>query len=191
MYFKKLIFLSFSVLAFYSPQLQGEVLEVFISWNSYLCDDQCAELIKKRFESVKQVESIDVNAKAGNARIKWNPKSMFTYQAIKTQLQLVGVGLSELRVRVRGRGVPQGEGAALISLGDNTRFNLISPIQVAPGEYAALPDGSQLSLAEGLKEKILSSAREKKVIVIEGPIYQGHRSPPLYLIVSRLQIEKK
>ncbi len=181
----------FTLLVLSTQTLQSEVLEVFISWNSYLCDDKCADLIKRRFESMKQVESIEVNSGSGSAKIKWNPESLFSYQAVKTQLQMVGVGLSELRVRVRGKGVPQGKGAALISSGDNTRFNLISPIRGTPGEYIALPDGSQLSLADGLKEKILSSAQEKKTIVIEGPIYQGHRSPPLYLVVSRLQIEKK
>lgn len=174
-----------------SPPLYSEVLEVFVSWNNSGCKERCAELLHERFEKMPQVESVTMNPSAGNARLKWNPTSPFSYQVIKNQLQRVGVGLNELRVRVRGRGVPSGKGVSLISLGDNTRFTLISHLRNRPEKYISRPDGSKLDLSSNLQEKILNAAQEDKAIVIEGPIYQPHRSPPLYLVVSRLQIEKK
>ena len=191
--FHKIIpsFLILSALATFNTHLHSEIVEVFVSWNSYSCDEKCSQLLKKKFEGMKQVESVTLNSSAGNARLKWNPKSSFSYQAVKAPLQMVGVGLNELRVRVRGKGVVQGNGAALLSLGDNTRFTLISPIRARPGEYVALPDGSNLELSQNLQEKVVKASEEDKVVVVEGPIYQGHRSPPLYLIVSRLQVEKK
>lgn len=186
--YKALIFI---YLLLFSPLLHAEILEVFVSWNSYSCDQKCAEMIRNKFENMKQVESVNFNPSAGNIRLKWNPTSPFSYQIIKTQLQMVGVGLNELRVRARGRGVQAGKSVVLVSSGDNTRFTLISPLKARPEEYIALPDGSNLELAPSLQEKVLTAAAEDKVIVVEGPIYQGHRSPPLYLITSRLQIEKK
>lgn len=184
-------FLIFIALILLSPPLHAEVLEVFVSWNSFSCRERCAELLRERFEKMPQVESVAMNASAGNARLKWNPLSPFSYQVVKAQLQRVGVGLNELRVRVRGRGVQSGKGVALVSLGDSTRFTLISPLRTRPEKYVARPDGSKLDLSPSLQDKVLIAAQEDKAIVVEGPLYQPHRSPPLYLIVSRLQIEKK
>jgi hypothetical protein len=192
MFFSKYrISLILSLLTTISLYIQAEVLEVSLIWNSDLCNEKCTELLKKQFGKAKEIESFTMNSSSGTASIKWNPQFPFSYQIVKSHLQMVGVGLSQMRVRVRGKALLQGERVALLSEGDNTLFFLISPVRASPGEYTATPAGVLVDLATDLKQKILTTAAEGKVIVVEGPLYQGHRSPPLHLIVSRLQIEKK
>lgn len=178
-------------LLLFQPILQSEILEIEVSWNSTKCNKSCADLLQKKFENMRQIESVSVNPSSGVAKIKWNTKSPFTYQAIKTQMQMVGVAINAMRVRIRGNAMAQGNRVILTSIGDNTRFTLLSPIKVERNKYTTLPNASLLKLSDELTEKILSEAKLGKVIVIEGPIYQGSRSPPLNLIVNRLQIEKK
>ncbi len=140
---------------------------------------------------MQQIESVSVNAKLGTATLKWSPKFPFSYQLIDSRLRMIGVGLIGIYMRVRGSAIPRGNKIALSSIGDQTQFILISPISVKPGDYAGFPDGSKLSLSPKLKKKITEASAERKDIIVEGPLYQGHRAPPLYLMIDRLQIEKK
>ncbi len=184
-------FLIIGALLVFQPNLKGEILEVEVTWNSTKCNPSCAELLKERFQKMKQVESVSVNPQSGIAKLKWGTKSPFTYQTVKTQMQMVGIGINAMRVRVRGKAMAQGDRVILTSTGDNTRFTLLSPIKVKEDQYTTLPNASFLKLSDELTEKILSEAKLGKTLVIEGPLYQGSRSPPIHLIVNRLQIEKK
>lgn len=182
------LFLSTILQAF--PPLYGEVVNVRVNWNSISCNQNCANLIQKNFESLKQVESVSINAKSGTADLKWNPKFPFSYKAIDTKMRMVGASLIGVYIRVKGYAMSKGNKVVLSSIGDQTEFTLISPIPTGPGEYIGFPDASKLSLSPELQKKILDASTEKKVIVVEGPIYRGYVAPPLYLMIQRLQIEK-
>src|SRR5690606_29331883 len=131
------------------------------------------------------------NPSAGVAVIKWSPDAPFSYHLIKTNMQMVGAGVNEIRVRVRGKATVQGNYISLVSQGDNSRFVLISPIMPTPDALIVNPNPYMRDLDPKLQQRILRESSEGKIMVIEGPLYQPARSPPLQLIVERIQVEKK
>ena len=186
-------FLIFVVALLFSASydLNAEILQVTVTWNSGVCDPKCSNLLGEKFKKMKQVEEVSVNPSSGVAVIKWKPDAQFSYHLIKTNMQMVGVGVNEIRVRVRGKARGQGKNVSLVSLEDNTSFILVSPIMPNPDSLILYPNPYLRELDPKLREKILLEAKEDKVMVIEGPLYQPARSPPLQLVVERIQIEKK
>ncbi|MFQ5729280.1 MAG: hypothetical protein ACE5GN_02850 [Waddliaceae bacterium] len=171
--------------------VQAEVLEVVVIWNSISCNEKCAQILAKSFQKMKQVQEVRVNPTSGITILKWKPKSAFSYYPIKSTMQMIGVGVNDIRVKVRGKAKEQGNEVALFSLEDNTRFVLVSPITPLPEDYTVNPNPYDRSLSSDLRERILQEVKQDKVLVIEGPLYQPAKSPPLQLVVERIQIEKK
>lgn len=171
--------------------LQGEVEEVMISWNSELCTANCIKLVQERFEKTKEIDSFQVSASQGIARIQWKPNVKFSYVAVKRVLQSVGVGLDDIRVRVRGTVKDEGKQVALYSEGDRTRFVLVSPLLSNPGEPNVPANPALMSLTPHLKETILEDAQQGKIFVIEGALYRPWNTPYLMIVIERLQVEKR
>jgi len=171
-------------------KVHGEVIEVTVTWNNIACNVSCAQLLEKRFKAMNQIEEVRVNPSSGIANLKWKPESPFSYSSVKSNMQMVGVGVNDIRVKVRGKARKQGRNVALFSIGDNTRFVLISPEIPQARRYTSLANPYLRELSPDLRESILREAQQDKIFVIEGTLYQPARSPPLHLIVERINIEK-
>ncbi|NGX42899.1 MAG: hypothetical protein K940chlam7_01187, partial [Chlamydiae bacterium] len=169
----------------------SEVLEVRITWSSTACNEDCAKLLSKQFMKIKQVEKVSTNPVTGVTVLNWKPKQPFSYYPIKTTMQVVGVGVNDIRVRVRGKVKEQGRSVVLFSEQDNTRFVLVSPIVPDPERYTTKPNPYLRELTPNVRERILKEAENDKILVIEGPLNRPARSPPLQLVVERIQVEKK
>ncbi len=187
---RNIIYLTALSLLWMTPHLFAEILQVSVFWGSTSCNPKCAELLEKNFKKMPQVEEVAVNPAAGSALFKWKAGSPFSYKIIKSQLQMAGVGVDTIRIRVRGQAVEDGKWIRFTSLGDKTTFSLISSMPHMPTKFTNLPNPAFLVLSPELKESILKDAADNKIIVIEGPLYRPHRSPPLYLIVEKIQVEK-
>jgi hypothetical protein len=184
-----LFFFLFPLLNFHP--LNGEVESVTISWNTVMCNPKCAQLIEKRFKELKEIAEVNVNPGNGVAKLKWKPDSQFSYITVKRVMQMVGAGVNDIHVRVRGKVRAEGKKIVLYSLGDNTRFQLVSPIQPEISRPVVPPNPALMELTPTLREKILEDADQDKIMVIEGPLYRPWNTPFLVVIVERLQVEKK
>lgn len=171
--------------------VKGEILEVRANWNSASCTPKCAEMLDQQFKKIREAETVDISLPAGEAVFKWKPNGNFSYYNIKRPMQMIGVGLNEIRVKVRGKAHAQGPGVAISSSGDGTLFMLISPFSPQAHSYTSYANPIFYELSPSLKDQILKAAQENKTVVIEGPLYEPSRSPPFYLIVEKVQIEKK
>ena len=180
-----------SALCLTTKGLFSEVQQVTITWNNVACNQKCAEVIEKNFRKMNQVQKVKVAFATGTTELEWKPKSPFSFQAVKMAMQMSGVGINDLRVKVRGKAKEKGGKIALVSLEDNTPFILISPIDPKPEQYTTKPNPYFRELTPDLRERILQEIKEDKILVIEGPLYQPGSSPPLQLIVERILIEKK
>lgn len=170
--------------------IQAEILDVNITWNSYLCTQSCSEILYRQFQKIRGVEQIRINEAAGTASLIWKPDAPFSYQMVKVPMQMAGVGVNDIRVSVRGRVREQGRQVALISEGDNTRFVLVSPIMPSKRMYTTKPNPYFRELAPNLRDRILRDAEQDKIMVVEGPLYRPARSPPLQIVVQSIRVER-
>ena len=188
---RTILFLTLILLASIVSPLNGEVERITVSWNSAICNAHCAELIEKNFMNLQELDQVNVDPGRGVANLRWNPETPFSYAPIRTSMAMVGAKINDIRVRVRGVVREEGKDVALYSLGDNTRFLLVSPIRPQPHRQTVLPHPSLRELDPGLRDRILVDAEQDKIMVIEGPLYKPSRSPPLMIVIERIQVEKK
>lgn len=169
----------------------GEVLDVTVMWNNVMCLEPCGKLLQEKFLKMPQVQEVSIDITAGQARIKWKPKAPFSYYPVKTTMQMVGLGVNEMKVTVRGKAKVTKDKVVLVSLQNNTPFELVSLPTPEQGLYVTRPNQIFMKLDPGLAEKIMTEAKEDKILIISGPLYSPWRSPPLQLVVESIQVEKK
>lgn len=168
--------------------LQGEILEVKVTWGSAFCNPQCASLLQSRFQEMPQVDLAETNASSGITKLTWKSGTPFSYHPIKRTMQSVGVGIHLVSLKVRGEVKSLGKKVALKSLGDGTTFTLIDPLPNAMSRVEN-PNPYFRDLNPLIKKKLLKEAEEGKIFVMTGWIYRPAASPSLYLILERIQIE--
>jgi len=176
-------YLIFITLGLTSSPLDGEVQSVVARWTPGRCKESCQERLQEAFAKSDEVESFSVNDANGAATFKWNPDAKFSYRVLKRPMQRVGIGIDSVAVVVRGKIKKVGNHMVLSSDGDGTQFRLVSYDD-------RKPNPRYLSLDPNLEAQLTSSSDKNQIYVVDGPLYQAHRSPPLYLIVNRVQIEK-
>lgn len=169
----------------------AEIDKITVTWNNAACTVKCGELIEKNLSEIKELDHANVTPSTGSANLKWKPGAHFSYTPIKVAMQMVGVGVNEVRMRVRGVVKEEGKDVVLYSLGDNTRFLIVSPLRPELTQPIISPHPSLRELSPQLRNRILPDAKQGKIMVIEGPLYKPVRSPPLMIVVERIQIEKK
>lgn len=181
---KKNIIIIF-LISFFHP-LHAEILEISVFWNQAKCSAGCNELLRKNFGKLQEIESIEMKPAEGSASIKWKPNAPFSYRLIKNQMQLSGISLDYIHARVRGKASLSGKTLKLLSIGDGTIFHLVSPLSTRGS-----PNPQFIEPTKQLVDAVMNEAKEDKVLVIEGLLYRPHRSPPLNLIVEKIQVERK
>jgi len=176
--------------ALHASTVLGEILDVNISWNSYQCVQNCPQILYRNFSQIRGVAEVNISSTAGAARLRWKPGFPFSYSMVKVPMQMAGVGVNEIRVRVRGQVLEQGRETVLISEGDNTRFVLVSPIMPSRRLYTTTPNPYYRELSPDLRDRIIRESEQGKLLVVEGPLFRPARSPPLQIIVQNIRVER-
>lgn len=162
--------------------LYGEIERVEIFWGQGSCKENCAKQLKVKLDDLPESESAVISIVSNMASLKWNQNEPFSYDAVKKPFQQMGIGIDHIRVAVRGKLTASQQKFYLISEGDNTRFDLVS-------HEKGKPNAKYLSLDPSYTKTFLNYTKEHQILVIEGTLYQPHRSPPLYLLVERVSKE--
>jgi hypothetical protein len=181
---KVLCLVSFLTIQF---PLRAEIETFTIKWTSMLCLQSCNELLYSEFLKMPSVADVIMDPGAGTAIIRWKPEAPFTYAAIGAVMSKVGLAIQDMRVKVRGTIIP-GPNPILVSLGDQTQFVLLGPIEPSRTDFTITANPQAHALSPQLREQLTQAGNEQKMVIIEGPIFEPERSPPLKMIVQNIQI---
>lgn len=182
----KLIALALS-LAFFTFA-GAEIQNVTLRWIPGGCTTGCNQMLGQRFQMIPGVASINVNPPAGQMDVRWKPNFPLNFQPINAAFSSVGPSIEEMRVKVRGTLQSNGKQFFLISIGDNTMFQLLGFPQAQPNQYIPLSyNPINYPLSPSMIQQFNQAAAQNQITIIDGPILAPERSPPWMLIVQNVQ----
>lgn len=167
----------------------AEIQKILITWDVASCVPGCDNLLQRYFRQVRGVTDIKVNRGAGEALILWRPDTSFAFSSIDTALRLVGLNPNTIRMQVRGHIRQQGQNTALISSGDGTPFYLLNPVSPSLTQYTETESVFNRQLDPQTRQQLLDAASADQQVIIEGPLFQPERSPPLFLVIASMRAE--
>jgi len=168
--------------------LQAEIQHVIIKWTPALCIlPSCVQGLQQQFVRISGVEDVQINQAAGQATLRWKPDVPFTFPPINTAMSMIGLSILDFRMRARGHIIQQGNNFVFVSQGDETRFVLLGPVTPQQTRYVIEFNPETHLPNPQLKDQFQQAVQNNSSVIIEGPIFQPERSPPLQLIVERFQ----
>ncbi|MBA3957486.1 MAG: hypothetical protein H0X51_03705 [Parachlamydiaceae bacterium] len=170
--------------------LQAEVQKVTIKWTAMACKELCVQGLAKQFYLIKGVSNVQIDQGAGQAILTWKPDQIFTFAPINTAMSMIGLAINNIQIKVRGTVRHDDRTVTLVSIGDGTLFQLIGPVMPSPSQYVIQYNTGSRTLPPHLREELLEGEAGSQVAMIEGPLLMPERSPPLQLVIERLQFSK-
>jgi hypothetical protein len=182
------------LLALAGNPLRGEIERVTVTWSAMQCQPSCIKQLEEQFRKIPGVEEVSMNQAAGQADLKWKKNAPFAFSPVNVAMELIGLTINDIRIKVHGALQHSGKRVTLVSTGDFTHFDLLNPVVPEVHGQAAQFNLAARGLGPELLKKLLDAEAEKKVATIEGPLLMPERSPPLELVVSTVSFtenEKK
>lgn len=167
----------------------AEVSDVIITWTAATCQPGCDKLLSQQFGKIYGIATFDINRAAGQANIQWKPNLPFAYYPINAAMRMIGPHINTIRLKVRGKIQHTQDNIKLISEGDGTLFYLISAVNPAPNQYAPTRSVYNRALSLDVRQQLLDAEANKQMVVIDGPLFEPYRSPPLFLVIEHLSVE--
>lgn len=184
---RKFYYAFFLIFTLFFGESQAEILKVHIDWQPETCTANCARLLAEKFQKVQGVAEITMNQPGGYAELRWKPRYPFNFNDIQTAMQLVGVGIRTIRVKVRGTILFQAQSVALVSLGDNTPFYLLGQLVPQPNQQVQYESLQNHQLSPSLLTQLSEGAKQNRIAVIDGSLYLPWNYSWLWLIVEQIQ----
>lgn len=167
-----------------NSSLNAEIISVIVRWNAGNCKGSCKVKMEDSFKKVPGVQDVTVDTETSSAQLKWKSGLPFNYNMVNMPMHRLGVGIYDVRVKVRGRISEEGKYVYLTSEKDRTKFILIS-------DDTRKPNPNYMRLAPATRLQLLGAGEKNQIVVIDGVLYEAYRSPPLFLVVERINIEKE
>lgn len=168
----------------------GEIINLSLYWNPATCNEKCVELLKKNFSNVAGINEIFIDPAGGRADLFWKPTAPLDYNSVNIARKLVGVAIREVRVKVRGIIGIDNNQYTLTSLGDNTFFKLLAPVDVSPTLYVSKYHQFSTTFLPETNAELAEATKNNSVMIVEGQLYFPYRGPPLQLIAQFINVEK-
>jgi len=175
-----------AVLIWCHPGLSAEIEAITIKWIAQECTDACIQNLAQRFLSIPGTAELLMNGGQGQAVIRWKPYAPFSFDSINSAMRLAGPRIKDIRFKVRGTVIGSGGNYVLRSLGDNTQFVLLGPVQPSTTQYVQQYSMESHPLSAESLQRFYDAQRNNVVVTIEGPLYEPTRllGSSLYLIVE-------
>lgn len=168
--------------------LHAEISKVSVKWlNPIICQDGCVKEMSKQFGTMNGAAEVIINQGNGQVDVRWKPRVAFSFAPINTAMRLVGPSINAVSVSVRGTVSHSGSTFVLDSLGDNTKFILLGPVDPSMTKYTVVHNTDNRPLSEEIKLKLLEAEKNFQVVQIDGPLLDPWRYQVLYLIVEKLE----
>lgn len=166
--------------------LSAEILSVEVRFNPAFCNLQCPSMLTTAFQNMQAVAEVSMNGQQGQAILRYKPNQPFDYRTLRNAIASVGTTPQYLRVKVRGAIRGQNNNFAISSMGDNTLFYLLGPIQASPTQYTISASLSNHPLPPYLIETLQKGVAENRIAVVQGWLFQPDRSPPYYIVIEQM-----
>lgn len=166
--------------------LMGEIELVLVKWAQGYCQRNCQEGLRTRLRTIPQIAEFNVEGEQAQAQIRWKPKAKFSYPTLNMIIKGAGIHIDQVFMRIRGIIEEDRGHIYLVSLGDETRFILLSPISVSgdPSQGVARHNAESYKLQQSMKEKLLADQAEYRVVTVQGNLFDPWRYVDNYLIVQ-------
>jgi len=167
--------------------IYGEIEQITVKWAQGYCLKQCEENLRTKLRTVQQIAEYSVPAGSAQALIRWKPKVKFSYLTLNTIIKgLGGIHIDQVYIKVRGVIEHDARYPYLVSIGDDTRFILLSPINVSQqASQSVVPHNvDSYKIQPQLKQKLIQYENEYRVVTIQGTLLDPWRYVDLYLIVQ-------
>lgn len=170
--------------------LNAEIVSVRIDWDNIQCQEDCAKLMDKQLNEIKQVATVSVSQTNGNATLQWKAGDKFDFQPVNNAIKRVGLHLEALRINVRGTISVENRKYFITSIGDGTKFHLLGQATDDPNKNRYVIQNSAFNrpLSKEQKEQLENAMKNDLTVTIEGPILQPYQFPPLDLIIGSLNV---
>ena len=179
-----------SLSALVGHPLCAEIERVTVTWTAMECQANCIRQLEEQFRKIPGVAEVTMNHSAGQADLKWTKGMPFAFSPVNVAMELIGLTINDIRVKVHGVLQHTGNKVTLISTGDFTHFDLLNPAVPEVHGQAAQFNIAVRGLGPELLKKLMDAEKEKKTATIEGPLLMPERSPPLELVVSTLSFSE-
>src|SRR5262245_37856632 len=103
-----------------TQELRAEIEELIVTWNAFKCQSTCVQQIEQQFKGIKGVKDLKINASSGAAVITWDPLAPLSYEPFRYASAAVGIRISTMRVRVKGKIAHDSNNIYIISDRDGT-----------------------------------------------------------------------
>lgn len=168
--------------------LGAEIERITVTWNPQVCLDACVREITRQLRMINGIAEIVISQPQGQADLRWKPKTPFSYDYIKTAIGVVGAPIRDVRVQVRGTLIVTPAAVLLESLGDNTKFVLLSPAQQSFTKNVPQNNFDTHVLAPQMRQQLVEAATQSCVVVVKGPLLRPLIG--LYLIIEQITINR-
>jgi hypothetical protein len=182
---KPLTWLTLMLLPF---SLNAEISKVTVKWlNPIICQEGCVNEMTKQFGTMNGAAEVIINQGGGQVDIRWKPRTIFSFAPLNTAMRLVGPSINAVNVSVRGTVSHSGNTFTLDSLGDNTKFILLGPVNPNMKQYTVVHNTDNRPLPDDVKTKLLEAEKNFEIVQIDGPLLDPWRYQVLYLVVEKLE----
>jgi hypothetical protein len=172
-----------------STNMQAEIQLITVTWKPSTCPLNCAQSLEGQFKQIPGVAGVTVYPLVGKAELRWKPTSPFSFSPINTAVRMVGPSIYQLFAKVRGSVRRNSDGTfQIFSIGDNTGFYLIGPINAQPNQYTTTGNVATHPLTAENVAVLTQAVQNNYLVIINGPIFQFWRSPPLILQIAQIQL---
>lgn len=164
----------------------SEIEKAILSWDPNTCIESCVLKLERKFQTSMDIAEFKIPTKSNQAIIRWRPNRLFNISMLNKLSQGTGVNFKEIQVTVRGTLRHDIKGVSIISIGDNTVFNLFSPSpETAEKEEKRKPI---LTLLDETRNQLITAENEHKIIKVEGYLSLDGSTSPLKLIATKIII---
>ncbi len=170
----------------FTKHLSAEIELVTIKWPPGICTESCRLGLEKKLRTMNDVAEVVVTDV--QATLRWKPNHRMVYSSLENTMAMIGVSMDELQITVRGTIKQMGKEIKLISIGDNTEFTLLGPVQIDKNNAPILENPQTLKLSEETRQKFIAAEKQFKVVTVQGPFFEPERAPPYYIIAEKIQI---
>lgn len=169
--------------------LAAEVEQIVVTWTAQLCEHGCQASLYKYFQAIRGVADVDINGPNGTATLRWKPNQRFSYAPIDAAMRMVGPSIRDIRVKVRGTINRRGRSFSILSLGDNTSFELLGiPLPHMRNDTAIENSLYTREMDPQRFNQLQAAQQAADTVVIEGPLFEPWRSPTLRLVVQSMTV---
>lgn len=188
MFVQKTVFsFIFCAILFLQSSIYAEIEEVTITWRAASCDAGCGVLLNKEFRKIYGVADVQISVPEGQATLKWKPNAPITFQSLDTAMHMVGPGMQNLRMKIKGHIQSTTSGISLVSDGDGTLFPLISTIHPQVNQYTETESIYNRKLSPDIQKQLLEIQKSGQSVTIDGPVFEFWNAPPLILVVEHIK----